>query len=243
MEISKPLELNVKILLLHDPVRGDMNIFGTLLTLVWFSFTYAQIRVSELRTAFQKVVLLFANPSREKKCLHLFNGPVTLLKTLPNNPCFRKLILFEHAMWPNSQTNYSSALLIRTLLMWTEDRPKNGSAWTESSESAVLLLKFLLRVCYAGSLNKGLQDSPKSVPGVLRAWRECLDTMERMHNSGGEQRRRKEEWKKEILTFRHRAHSIYYRRFADLQRTLFIYLINKYISLSDICLTLQHWYK
>ena len=33
------------------------------------------------------------------------------------------------------------------------------------------------------------------------------------------------------------------RRFATLQRTLFIYLINKYISLSDICLTVHHWYK
>jgi len=30
------------------------------------------------------------------------------------------------------------------------------------------------------------------------------------------------------------------RRFATLQRTLFMYLINKYISLSDICLTVQH---
>ena len=37
------------------------------------------------------------------------------------------------------------------------------------------------------------------------------------------------------LTFRHRASSIYDRHFATLQRTLFIYLINKYISLSDIC--------
>ena len=33
------------------------------------------------------------------------------------------------------------------------------------------------------------------------------------------------------------------RSFATLQRTLFIYLINKYISLSDICLTVHHWYK
>ena len=33
------------------------------------------------------------------------------------------------------------------------------------------------------------------------------------------------------------------RRFTTLQRTLFIYLINKYISLSDICLTVHHWYK
>ena len=43
-----------------------------------------------------------------------------------------------------------------------------------------------------------------------------------------------------ILTFRHRASSIYDRHFATLQRTLFIYLINKYISLSDICLTVHH---
>ena len=42
------------------------------------------------------------------------------------------------------------------------------------------------------------------------------------------------------LTFRHRTSSIYDRRFAALQRTLFIYLINKYISLSDICLTVHH---
>ena len=42
------------------------------------------------------------------------------------------------------------------------------------------------------------------------------------------------------LTFRHRASSIYDRHFATLQRTLFIYLINKYISLSDICLTVHH---
>ena len=33
------------------------------------------------------------------------------------------------------------------------------------------------------------------------------------------------------------------RPFATLQRTLFIYLINKCISLSDICLTVHHWYK
>ena len=39
------------------------------------------------------------------------------------------------------------------------------------------------------------------------------------------------------LTFRHRASSILKRRFAILQRTLFIYLINKYISLFDISLT------
>ena len=42
------------------------------------------------------------------------------------------------------------------------------------------------------------------------------------------------------LTFRHRASSIQDRHFATLQRTLFIYLINKYISLSDICLTVHH---
>ena len=42
------------------------------------------------------------------------------------------------------------------------------------------------------------------------------------------------------LTFRHRASYIEGRRFATLQRTLFIYLINKYISLSDICLTVHH---
>ena len=42
------------------------------------------------------------------------------------------------------------------------------------------------------------------------------------------------------LTFRHRASSIQDRRFATLQRTLFIYLINKHISLSDICLTVHH---
>jgi len=42
------------------------------------------------------------------------------------------------------------------------------------------------------------------------------------------------------LTFRHRASSILDRRFANLQRTLFAYLINKYISLSDICLNVHH---
>ena len=45
------------------------------------------------------------------------------------------------------------------------------------------------------------------------------------------------------LTFRNRASCIYDRRFATFYRTLFIYLINKYISLSDIYLTEQHWYK
>ena len=42
------------------------------------------------------------------------------------------------------------------------------------------------------------------------------------------------------LTFRHRASSTQDRHFTTLQRTLFIYLINKYISLSDICLTVHH---
>ena len=42
------------------------------------------------------------------------------------------------------------------------------------------------------------------------------------------------------MTFRHHASSIYDRRFAFPQRTLFIYLINKYISLSDISLTVHH---
>ena len=43
--------------------------------------------------------------------------------------------------------------------------------------------------------------------------------------------------------FRHHASCIWDTRFATLQKTLFIYLINKYISLSDICLTVHHWYK
>jgi hypothetical protein len=30
------------------------------------------------------------------------------------------------------------------------------------------------------------------------------------------------------------------RRFTTIQRTLFIYLINKSVSLSDICLTVHH---
>ena len=42
------------------------------------------------------------------------------------------------------------------------------------------------------------------------------------------------------LTFRHCASSIQDRHFTTLQRTLFIYLINKYISLTDICLTVRH---
>ena len=46
-----------------------------------------------------------------------------------------------------------------------------------------------------------------------------------------------------VLTLRHRASSIWDRRFATPQRMVFIYLINKYISLSDICLTVHHSYK
>ena len=42
------------------------------------------------------------------------------------------------------------------------------------------------------------------------------------------------------LTFRHRASSIKDRSFATLQRKFFMYLINKCISLSDICLTVHH---
>ena len=42
------------------------------------------------------------------------------------------------------------------------------------------------------------------------------------------------------LTFRHHASCIQDRCFTTLQRTLFIYLINKYTSLSDICLTVRH---
>ena len=41
------------------------------------------------------------------------------------------------------------------------------------------------------------------------------------------------------LIFRHLASSIQDRRFATFQRTLFIYLIKRYISLSDICLTVH----
>ena len=53
-----------------------------------------------------------------------------------------------------------------------------------------------------------------------------------------------EAWRRPLtLTFRHRASSIYDRRFDTLQRTFFIHLINKYISLSDICLTVHHWYQ
>ena len=42
------------------------------------------------------------------------------------------------------------------------------------------------------------------------------------------------------LTFRHRASCIQDSHFATPQRRLFICLINKYISLSDICLTVHH---
>jgi len=41
------------------------------------------------------------------------------------------------------------------------------------------------------------------------------------------------------LTFSDRASCIWDRRFATLQRTIFVYLINKYISLSDIFLTVH----
>ena len=41
------------------------------------------------------------------------------------------------------------------------------------------------------------------------------------------------------LTFRHRASCIWDGHFTTLQRTLFIYLINKYISVYDICLTVH----
>ena len=51
-----------------------------------------------------------------------------------------------------------------------------------------------------------------------------------------------ETWPHSELTFRHCASSIY-RCFATLQRTLFVYLMNKYISFSEICLTVHHWYK
>ena len=45
------------------------------------------------------------------------------------------------------------------------------------------------------------------------------------------------------LTFRHLASSVYDRRFTTHERMHFIYLINKYISLSDIYLAVHHWYK
>jgi len=44
--------------------------------------------------------------------------------------------------------------------------------------------------------------------------------------------------KHNCLTFRHRTSCIL--GLTTLQRTLFIYLINKYISLYDICLTVHH---
>ena len=43
-----------------------------------------------------------------------------------------------------------------------------------------------------------------------------------------------------IVNLRAPASCIQDRLFPTLQRTLFIYLINKYISLSDICLTVHH---
>jgi len=42
------------------------------------------------------------------------------------------------------------------------------------------------------------------------------------------------------ITFRHQSFCMQDRHFATLQRMLFIYLIKKYISLSDICLTMHH---
>jgi len=42
------------------------------------------------------------------------------------------------------------------------------------------------------------------------------------------------------LNFSHRASSIFDRRFATPWRTLFVYLINKYIPLSNICVTVHH---
>ena len=47
-------------------------------------------------------------------------------------------------------------------------------------------------------------------------------------------------WTQLCLTFRYRASSIQDSLFTNLQRTFFIYLINIYISLSDICLTVNH---
>ena len=52
-----------------------------------------------------------------------------------------------------------------------------------------------------------------------------------------------ETWPHSELTFRRRLPLYRDRRFATLQGTLFVYLINKYISLSDICLVVHHWYK
>jgi len=46
-----------------------------------------------------------------------------------------------------------------------------------------------------------------------------------------------------LLTFRHRASCILGQAFHYSPENLFIYLINKYISLSGICLTVHHWYK
>ena len=43
-----------------------------------------------------------------------------------------------------------------------------------------------------------------------------------------------------ILNFRHCVSCIQDRRFTAIHRTLFMYLINKYISFSDICLTVHH---
>ena len=85
------------------------------------------------------------------------------------------------------------------------------------------------------------------VESVVKNWSE----LPAEHKSERKEKKRKEKKKEKkkrkeksmlilLLTFRHRASSIYDRHFATLQRTLFIYLINKYISLSDICLTVHH---
>ena len=52
-----------------------------------------------------------------------------------------------------------------------------------------------------------------------------------------------ETWPHSELTFGTALPLYRDRRFTNLQRTLFIYLINKYISLADICMTVHHWYK
>ena len=43
-----------------------------------------------------------------------------------------------------------------------------------------------------------------------------------------------------LLTFRHRASCILGQAFHCSPENAFLYLINKYISLSDICLTVRH---
>ena len=47
-----------------------------------------------------------------------------------------------------------------------------------------------------------------------------------------------------LINFWHRASCILGQAFHySPENAFFIYLINKYISLSDICLTMHHWYK